>query len=161
MLLGASGVLALGFALFAVVGQPSVAVRASSAARSSTVARAHVPAAPLPAVNAPTAIPAAVPLAIAVQSVEVHVRTQPSGAQVAVDGLGRVCLTTPCVFQAPRGRELTLRVRSKSASIVRTLVFDDATDLDLRLAGATRNMAARVPEKLRAPGDLKVPALFR
>ena len=90
-----------------------------------------------------------------------HVRTDPTGARVDVDGLGEVCVKTPCTFQAPKGREITVRVRGRSASVVRSLVFNDATDLDLRLAGTAKRKPARTQPAAGAPGDLKVPALFR
>jgi hypothetical protein len=56
-----------------------------------------------------------------------------------------------------------LRVRNRSASVVRTLTFDDATDLDLRMAAAQKpkSQAAAQPAKGAPLGDLKVPAVFR
>jgi eukaryotic-like serine/threonine-protein kinase len=96
-------------------------------------------------------------------TVAVTLRTQPSGARAEIDGVGQVCARTPCVFEAPAGQEITLRVRGNNASVVRTVSFVEPTALQLKL-GATKAPAPTRLEPAKAPpavSDLKVPSLFR
>jgi serine/threonine protein kinase len=86
-------------------------------------------------------------------TVEVRVRTQPRGASVSAVGTEARCTSAPCALAVPRGRPVTLRAETHSASVERTLTFDEEADVELHVG--TRNKSTH------PPSDLKVPSIFR
>jgi serine/threonine protein kinase len=104
--------------------------------------------------------------------VEVQIRTQPSGASVRAVGTDAHCSASPCALAVPRGRPVTLRAETETASVERTLTFEDRSEVELQVkaighahSAAAATAAAAVgskPAPLRKiPGDLKVPPMFR
>jgi serine/threonine-protein kinase len=104
--------------------------------------------------------------------VEVRVRTRPSGASVTAVGTDAHCAAAPCSLAVPRGRAVTLRAENSIASVERTYTFDDASEIEIRVApprkagkGAAKpdddvDHAQPAPMHTR-DGDLKIPAIFR
>jgi serine/threonine protein kinase len=97
--------------------------------------------------------------------VEVLVRTRPAGASVSAVGTDARCSAAPCALAVPRGRPITLRAETNTASVERTLTFDDDAEVELRVnarKGAARNpYVKQVAAPGRMPNDLKVPSIFR
>jgi serine/threonine protein kinase len=104
--------------------------------------------------------------------VEVQVRTQPSGASVRAVGTDAHCSAAPCALAVPRGQPVTFRAETESASVERTMTFEDRGEVELQVRSvghahpsATATAAAAVGSKpaplSKIPGDLKVPPMFR
>lgn len=108
-------------------------------------------------------------------SVTVSVTTTPSGARIEVDGVGTVCVTTPCSFETPAGQSIRLRARKGRLSAVRDLEPVQAMAVELVLARrgrddrdspeATGSDESASMTRMSGEGpsihDLKVPDLFR
>ncbi|MEY4578207.1 MAG: hypothetical protein RL701_2910 [Pseudomonadota bacterium] len=92
----------------------------------------------------------------AANTVEVQVRTQPTGASVSAVGTEVYCSAAPCALALPRGRPVTLRAETETASVERTITFDDKTEIELTV-GNSRAKA----NKAHGTPDLKVPSIFR
>jgi eukaryotic-like serine/threonine-protein kinase len=142
--------------------QPSSAAVSLALAPTLTSTSAPVARVAAPALVAQPSVVAGLPPPV-VDEVPLRVRTEPAQAQLFVDGRGEVCASTPCEFSVPRGAEITLRARSGSLSVVRSLRAEIATELDLVLrAPAKANVSTRaVVHTTTRARDIKVPAAFR
>ncbi|MET0385447.1 MAG: serine/threonine-protein kinase [Polyangiales bacterium] len=100
--------------------------------------------------------PAPEPVAPPAPTVEVQVRTRPLGASVSALGTDARCSAAPCALAVPRGKPVTLRAETASASVERTWTFDDKTEVELHVNGGRKAGA-----NTRTPNDLKVPSIFR
>jgi hypothetical protein len=99
--------------------------------------------------------------------VEVLVRTHPAGASVSAVGTDAHCSAAPCALAVPRGRPITFRAETSSASVEKTLTFDDKAEVELRVWGRKAGthgsygkpqVATPTP---RTSNDLKIPSIFR
>jgi serine/threonine protein kinase len=99
--------------------------------------------------------------------VEVQVRTRPPGASVSAVGTDARCSAAPCALAVPRGRPITLRAETSTASVERTLTFEDKAEVELRVssrkgaAGKNPYGKAQAVAPTRTPNDLKIPSIFR